>query len=109
MLELYFVLYRIPKIMSELARERQRSALTWSLIGIFAWLGAELFVAFGVGLIYGIAALALEWPEEPPTELTLLTYVVALGAAIGSFFLVKKILSTRPKSEFLQPPPPPAF
>ena len=46
--------------MSELARERQRSALAWSLAGIFAWLGAELFVAFGVGLTYGIAAIVLE-------------------------------------------------
>ncbi len=109
MLELYFVFYRIPKIMTELARERQRSALAWSLLGIFAWLGAEIFVGFGVGLTYGIASIVLEWPEDPPTGLTILTYVVALGAAIGSFFLVKKILSSRPKPEFAPPPPPPTF
>jgi hypothetical protein len=107
MLELYFVFYRIPKIMSELARERQRSALAWSLLGIFAWLGAELFIAFGVGLSYGIAAFALGWQEDPSTGLTILTYVLALGAAIGSFFLVKKILTSRPKPGFAQPPPPP--
>jgi hypothetical protein len=109
MLELYFVLYRIPKIMTALARERQRSALAWSLAGIFAWIGAELFVAFGVGLFYGIAAIVMEWPEEPPAGLTLLIYVPALGAAIGSFLLVKKILSSRPLPEFVQPPPPPTF
>lgn len=110
MLELYFVFYRIPKIMSELARERQRSALAWSLLGIFAWIGAEVFVAFGVGLSYGIAAFALGWEEDPSTGLTILTYIFALGAAIGSFFLVKKILSSRPIPGFaVQPPPPPTF
>jgi hypothetical protein len=109
MLELYFVFYRIPKIMSELARERHRSALAWSLLGIFAWIGAELFVALGVGITYGIAAFALEWEEDPSTGLTIITYVLALGAAIGSFLLVKKILSSRPKPAFAQPPPPPSF
>jgi hypothetical protein len=41
MLELYFVLYRIPKMMTQLARERHRSAVAWSLFGILAWIGAE--------------------------------------------------------------------
>ena len=52
MLELYFLIYRIPKMMTRLARERNRSALAWSLMGVGAWLGAELFVLFGAGLIY---------------------------------------------------------
>ena len=43
-LELYFLLYRIPRLMSGLARERNRSALAWSLFGIGAWIGAEVGV-----------------------------------------------------------------
>ena len=109
MLELYFVFYRIPKIMSALARERQRSAVAWSLLGIFAWIGAEIFVAFGVGMAYGIAGLMLGWEEDPSTGFTLVIYVLALASAIGSFLLVKKILSSRPLPAFSQPPPPPVF
>jgi hypothetical protein len=52
MLELYFLIYRIPRMMTRLARERNRSALAWSLMGVGAWLGAELFVLFDASLIY---------------------------------------------------------
>jgi hypothetical protein len=54
MIELYFLIYRIPKIMSSLARERNRSPLAWSLIGIASWLGSELVVALGLGSMYGV-------------------------------------------------------
>jgi L-asparagine transporter-like permease len=44
MIEIYFLIFRIPKMMTQLARERNRSALAWSLIAIGAWIGSELFV-----------------------------------------------------------------
>lgn len=77
MIELYFLIFRIPKMMTQLARERNRSALAWSLIAIGAWIGSELFV----GLIYGlIQAIGIEfwgWPENP--GLSLAAYVCAAG------------------------------
>jgi hypothetical protein len=109
MFELYFVFYAIPKTMSQLARERQRSPVAWSLIGIGAWLGAEIIVAGGIGLAYGIWSMLSEEPEEFPTGLQLLTYVLALGAAILSFVLVKRFLTSRPKPLLAPPPPPPTF
>lgn len=110
MLELYFIVYRIPKMMTQLARERQRSALAWSLIGIAAWLGAELFVVVGVGLTYGIISVAQgDVPEDLPVGLRAITYILALGAAIGSFLLTKRFLSSRRPREFAPPPPPPTF
>jgi hypothetical protein len=68
-IELYFLLYRIPKMMTRLARERNRSALAWSLIGVGAWVGAEFAVAVGIGLIYGLTAFFMGWPEEIPVGL----------------------------------------
>ncbi|HEV8366472.1 MAG TPA: hypothetical protein VGQ39_00850 [Pyrinomonadaceae bacterium] len=109
MLELYFVFYAIPKTMSQLARERQRSPVAWSLIGIGAWLGAEIIVAGGIGLAYGIWGVFSETSEEFPMGLQLLTYLLALGAAILSFLLVKRFLTSRPKPQFSPPPPPPIF
>ena len=64
MLELYFVLYRIPKMMTRLARERNRRALAWSLLGVAAWIGAELAVAFGFGVAYGLGSIFLGWEPE---------------------------------------------
>ena len=111
MLELYFIFYRIPKMMSQLARERQRSAVAWSLIGIAAWLGAEIVVIVGIGVTYGIVSIATEGnvSEEFPPLLRILTYVLALGAAIGSFLLTKRLLTSKPVPAFEPPPPPPSF
>ena len=108
MIELYFLIFRIPKMMTQLARERNRSALAWSLIGIGAWIGAELFV----GVIYGtIQAIGIEfwgWPENPGLSLT--AYVCALGAAIMSLYIVTRVLRNKPREQVLPAPPlPPNF
>ena len=111
MLELYFIFYRIPKMMSQLARERQRSAVAWSLIGILAWVGAEFVVFLGIGVTYAIVTIMTDGhvSEEFPPVLRLLSYVLALGAAIGSFLLTKRFLASRPRPAFEPPPPPPTF
>jgi hypothetical protein len=109
-IELYFVLYRIPKMMTRLARERNRSALAWSLIGIGAWVGTEFAVVLSIGLIYGLTAFSMGWPEEDPVVLRLLTYALALGGAILSFTLVKRILSFKGTNQTMPlPPAPPSF
>ena len=110
MIELYFVLYRIPKLMTRLARERNRSALAWSLLGIGAWVGAEFAIALSVGLFYGLMAFFMGWPEEDPVVLRPLTYILALTGAILSFALVKRILSSKDTNPVLPlPPAPPDF
>lgn len=110
MIELYFVFYRIPKMMSRLARERNRSALKWSLLGIGAWIGTEVVVAVGLGILYAAGVIFWGWPEREPMVFTLLFYVAALAAAIGGFALVRRTLSNLPnQNEFLQPPPPARF
>ena len=111
MLELYFLFYRIPKMMSQLARERQRSAVAWSLLAIGAWLAAEIAVAVGVGLIYAIITVVQqgELSEDPPVGLNFIAYILGLVAAMGSFELLKRILMSRSKPQFEPPPPPPTF
>ena len=115
MFELYFIFYRIPKMMGQLARERNRSAVKWSLLGIAAWIGGEVLVALGFGIAYGVGAIFFGWPEQPGTGANVLLYVVALAAAIGSFALVRRILysmSAHPTNAddrlFTPPPPPPS-
>jgi hypothetical protein len=110
MIELYFLLYRIPRMMTRVAREQHRSAVAWSFIGIAAWLGAEIAVLVLIGLIYGFVALFLDWPLKIPVGLRFLSYLIALTAAIISVILVKKYLvSTSLHRSFPGPPPPPQF
>ena len=107
MLELYFILYRVPKTMTRLARERNRSAIAWSLLGIAVWIGAELVVMFGFGMLYGLGILIFNWPEDIPAGLKLLAYVVALLGALGSVTLLSRILRRLSVEESFAPPPPP--
>jgi hypothetical protein len=116
MFELYFVLYRVPKMMSRLARERNRSAVAWSLLGIAAWVGAEFVVMLGAGIIYGLGSIFLGWEEEMPAGVRILSYVLALAAALGGVALVRRILSSKspdhpgsPDRFATPPPPPPEF
>jgi hypothetical protein len=110
MIELYFIFYKVPKTMSRLARERGRSRVGWALIGIGAWIGAEFAIVTLFELIQVIGILWWDWPEEMSTGLTALTYICALGGAVGSFFLVYRILKSRPLHTNLPtPPPPPDF
>ena len=109
MIELYFVLYRIPKIMSALARERNRSAVAWSLLTIVAWFGSEIIVFLLTGVTYGVIALVNGWElEAVPAGLQVISYVLALGAAFLSFTLLRRHLTHKP-TELPMPPPPPNF
>jgi len=109
MIELYFLLYRIPKIMTRLARERNRSALGWTLMAIGAWLGSEVLVGVIFGLIHVIGEEVWGWPQQP-LGFNPLVYIVSLVAALMSFSVVSRILTNKPREEILpSPPPPPDF
>lgn len=109
-LELYFIFYRVPKMMTRLARERGRSALAWSLLGIGAWIGSEIVVIFTFAIAYQIGVELWEWPEPEPSGLRLLSYILALLAALASATVVSRILMSKSKHQILPaPPPPPTF
>src|SRR4051794_17148027 len=105
MIELYFLIFRLPRMMSQLARERNRSALGWSLAAIGAWVGAEVLVLLCYSLIYEIGVENWGWPEREPRQLLLLIYLMALGAAILSATLIRRVLWSIPTNQPLPPPP----
>ena len=95
--------------MTRLARERNRSALGWSLIGIGAWIGAEVAVALLVGLVHAIGIIIWAWPLQSAAA-SILTYVLALAAAVTSIAIVSRILRGKTTEKSFQlPPPPPDF
>ena len=108
-IELYFLFYRIPKMMGELARKQGRSPVLWGGAAIVAWIFSEVAVIFGVTIGYAIAALSLDLPREQPALLKVLMYLLAIGSAIGSVALLHFILRTRSPRVFIAPPPPPSF
>lgn len=108
MLELYFIFYRVPKTMTRIAREQNRSALAWSLIGIGAWIGAETFVVFTLTFIYQVGVAAADWTDPEPAGLRFGTYVLGLIAAFLAMTGLTRWLESKPAHRY-QPPPPPTF
>ena len=109
-LELYFIFYRVPKLMTRLARERNRSALLWSLLGFGAWVASEFLVLFTIGIGYGLGHAVFDWPSQLPPGLKVSSYVFSLAAALLSSTIVSRILSRQPKAgAYALPPEPPVF
>jgi hypothetical protein len=103
MIELYFLIFRLPRMMSGLARERNRSAVGWTLIAIAAWIGSELTVAFVYGFIYAFGETEWGWPEQQPPGLKFLIYVLALLAAILGASIVRRVLRSMPVNQSIAP------
>jgi hypothetical protein len=110
MFELYFLFYYIPKMMSRLARERNRSPVAWSLIGIAAWLCGELIVPLSFGMAYGVGVILRGWPKQIPAGFRVLVYAAVLATAIVGVTFARRILSSKSNdTSFLLPPPPTRF
>jgi uncharacterized membrane protein YeaQ/YmgE (transglycosylase-associated protein family) len=110
MLELYFIFYRVPKMMTRLARERNRSALLWSLLGIGTWIGAEMFVIFTLMFIYQVGIAAADWTDPEPAGLRFVTYLLGLVGALVAITFLQRILSSKSANQYQpSPPPPPTF
>lgn len=109
-LELYFIFYRVPQMMTRLARERNRSALGWSLLGIGTWIGVEFFVIVSAVVLYEVGSAVWDWPMPMHPGFQALAYLLALVAALLSTTFVSRVLTRMPKESSLHlPPPPPEF
>jgi hypothetical protein len=110
MFELYFIFYRVPKMMTRVAREQNRSALGWSLIGIGTWIGVEMFVIFTLTFTYQFLASASDWTDPQPAGFRFVTYVLALIAALLAVTgLTRWLESKRFRYRYPSPPAPPSF
>src|SRR5689334_7770128 len=91
MLELIFFFIVIPRRMSRLARERNRSALMWTLATMGVWLVTEFVVSLvGVVLIF-VSSAAFGVPKDPET-MSELAYMPALVAALVSAeFMIRRL------------------
>ena len=110
MLELYFIFYRVPKMMTRVAREQKRSALGWSLIGIGTWIGVELLVIFTFTFFYQFV-VAGDWTDPIPSGFRFVSYLLALIAALAAVTGLTRWLESKRSARYRypSPPPPPTF
>lgn len=95
MLELIFLFIVIPKRMTRLARERNRSGLKWSLAAIGVWVGVEIVVGIVVVFFIILSSYFLGTPEDPE-KFSGVAYIPALVAALISGELMIRHLRAKP-------------
>lgn len=109
MIELIFLFFVLPKKMTKLARERNRSALKWSLAAIGAWIGAEIVVIVLTVILLFVTSAIWGVPADPES-VSGFAYLPALVAAfVGAEIIIRK-LRRMPKAgeeEYLKGPPMP--
>lgn len=80
-----------------LARERERSALKWTLAAVGAWLGVECLIIFAWVVVSTVSSLLWGWPEDVErSPITFVVYFIALiGGMIGAD-IVRRRLTAKP-------------
>lgn len=96
-IDLLFLLIIIPYCVWMLAKERNESALKWSLAAIGAWIGAELIIGTIVGLLKNpIARLGFAPRGNIANIFSILFYLLVFTAAAASATLVIRQLRKKP-------------
>jgi hypothetical protein len=95
MLEIIFLLIVIPRRVRRLARERNRSALKWSLATIGVWLGVEVVVTLLIVFLLFLSSFMLGVPEDPE-GVSAVAYLPALIAALLSAEYMIRRLRAKP-------------
>lgn len=95
MIELIFLFIVIPKRMTSLARERNRSALKWSLAAIGVWLGTEVVVIFALAFLVFLSWYLWRTPRDPG-KVAEIMYIPGLIAALISAEVMVRRLRAKP-------------
>jgi hypothetical protein len=96
------------------ANENGRRGFLWALAGAGVFIGAQLIVTFGAGILLGLGVELLGWPETIYDETMVVgpITVVALGTSIFGSWLLLRYLDKPVNPEPVDlptPPPPPTF
>jgi hypothetical protein len=96
-IELLFLIFFLPKRMKILARERDLSALNWTLAAVGAWLGVEMLIIFAWVVVSTVGWSLWGWPEDPEkSPITFVVYFVALVGGMVAADLVRRRLTAKP-------------
>jgi hypothetical protein len=98
------------------AKENGRSGLLWAALGAAVFVGTQLIVSVGAGMIMGLGVEFLGWSESMFDDTLYIgpMTVVAIGASIFTSWLLLRYLDKAPGQgasdhPHSPPPPPPVF
>jgi uncharacterized membrane protein YhhN len=93
------------------AKETERnSPILWAFAGAGVFIGTQLLVTFGIGILVGLGIAFWNWSETLYDDLTIPITVFAVVLSFVASWLFLKYLDRVPQQiSFTEPPPPPDF
>lgn len=93
------------------AKDTGRNAIKWAFIAVAVFVGTQLIVGLGVGIMLGFGMALFGWSQEITEGVyTIPVTLVAIFASFGTTWLLLRYLDKTPEEEtFVTPPPPPNF
>jgi hypothetical protein len=90
------------------AKANNRNAILWAFIAAATFLGTQLIVSVGCGIILGIGIQLFGWSDSVFETYNLPITIVAVIASFGTTWLLLRYLDKIPEEEgFIPPPSPP--
>ena len=91
-------------------RDSGRNGVLWGAICGGAFIGTQLLVTFGAGILLGLGIAFWGWSETVFESYQIFITIVAIIASVGTLFLIFKYLDRTPDEPVeMAPPPPPTF
>lgn len=87
------------------AKQKGRSPIGWAAIAAATFLGTQILVASGIGLVLGL----WNWSESVIDDYSLQLVIATLLACSFTNWLVTRPLNKVPDKSFDKPPAPPTF
>ena len=92
------------------ARDTGRNPYVWAATGGGVFIGPQLLVGVGFGLLLAIGQEIWGWDEGVFDKYSAVISIVALVFSLGALWLLFRFLDRRPPvEENVAPPPPPQF
>lgn len=92
------------------ARDTNRNAILWAIIAAVTFIGTQLLVQLGFGILLGIGIELRGWSADIIDTYSLPITIFAVIISFLSTWLVLRYLDKMPEDEaFVSPPPPPDF
>ncbi len=87
----------------------ERSGWKWAAITSGAFLGTQLLIQFGGGILLGLGITFAGWSESVFDTYGIIITIISVIASLIVMWLILRYLDKVPEEQLFTPPPPPNF
>jgi hypothetical protein len=74
-----------------------KNGILWGAIGLGTFIGTQLLVGLGIGILLAVGVALLNWPESVFDDYTWPINIIAIGASFFTSWLLLRFLDRQPE------------